>query len=412
MGLSSPGSCAILKASLATNSGTLDLRGMCREVKIHESMLRPFIVLDMQIIDPTNFGNEVRIVGGEELSFVASNVYGDVYDIKLQATKQTNEIMSASLRSQGSTISFAGPAFFKNKSAKVQESFKNIPGSAAIQKIQQKYLGGGLNKMIASMGMLAEKQPYIVHNQRPLEAIKKIRYGITATTSAATGAYAFYQDIKGMNLVPLAHAFGQSAMDEFVQDGTVGRSFLDVFRLESQIIAFAGGTSFGGGSMDPAMIAQSSSAATHKFDFQAKKFFKGMPKKISAGLGGFPLGGVLAQIAGEAATHYIAHDPNVNMISPDEVKAAGEKLIAHLAQSAGSFTMAVLLDRGIHLTAGENVNAKLAAPRGDLTGRSSQQNRLGGKALIVNLCHHIKNYDSQPQGTTILECSQGGTNLS
>lgn len=413
MTISPPGSVAFLKASLKTNRGVIDLREMCREVRIHESMMRPYVVMDMTVIDRTNFGNEIRIVGGEELTFVFTNVFGNVRELNLIATKQTNEIMSSGLRAQGSAISFAGPTFLKNKTNKVQESFKNIPGSAAIGQLAKKYLGEGVNKLITSRGMLAEKQPYIVHNQRPLEAITKIRHGLTSLTNSSTGAFAFYADKKGLCLVPLAHAFGQGEMDKFFQDGTVGSSFLDTLRLESQIIAFQGGTSFGSGAMEPGNIAASASAATHSFDFQAKKFIKGMVKKANAGLPGFPLSGTaLGAVANEAATHYIPHDPKMNLISPEKDKAAGEKLLGYLAQSGGTFTMMVLLDRGIHLTVGENVNAVLAAPRGDITSPGMGYNRLGGKALIVNLCHHLKNYDSQPQGTTILECAQGGLNIS
>jgi hypothetical protein len=409
MGIAAPGSIAIRKATLKTNNGQMDLRQVCREVRIYESMMRPFIVMDMQCVDPTNFGSQLRITGGEELEFVASNVYGQIYEAKLLATKQTNEVMSSGLRAQGSTISFAGPTYFANKSAKVQESFRNVPGSSAINSIQSKYLGGSFHKLITSKGFLAEQQPYIVNNKSPFDAIKDIRYAITPMMGSTTGAYAYYADKIGHCLVPLQHAFQQGPRDQFIQDGTVGRSFLDVLRLESQIIAFQGGTSFGGGSMDPGDLVRNQSASTHRFDFQQKKFIKGMNKKVDAGLPGFPLAGKIASAA-STAMHYIAHDPNLNAISPEFEKAAGEKLLGHLAQSGGTFTMMVLFDRGINLTAGENVFAKLASPLGDLTGFQVGNNRLGGKALMVNVCHHLKNYDSQPQGTTILECSQGGVN--
>ncbi len=410
MGLATPGSMAIITANLRTNSGTLNLKEHLREVKVFESMMRPYRVIEMHVIDSTNFGNIVRIAGGEELSLVISNVYGERLDITAKAVKQTNDVMAAGLKASGSTITFADDSYFRNKTTKVQGSYQNIPGSSVIQEITSKYLGGSIGRLTASKGLIAEKQPYIISNKRPWDAIKQIRYNLTSTQFSKSGAYAYFRDKAGMVLQPLEQMFAEATpLGSFIQDATVGRSFLDIFRLESQIIAFQGGTSFGGGSMDPAESMKNESGVTHRYDFQEKKFNKGPVRgsPIPSIGTAFPLlNNLFGQI--ERSTHYIPHDPNLRQLSPEEEKGQGEKLLGHLAQSGGGYTMIVLFDRGINLTVGQGVHAKLASPRGDFTDAPFQQQRLGGKALVVNLCHHLKNFDTQPQGTTIVECSQGG----
>jgi hypothetical protein len=408
-----PGQVAIVKCQINTNSGPIDLRQFRLDIRVYESMMRPYQIVEMHVIDLTNFGNTVRIEGGEELTLTAMNVYGQEFDIKAKAIKQTGEVSSSGLRAQGTQISFADDSYFRNRTTKVQAAYKNIPGSQVIAQISQQFLGAPISRLTASKGFIASPEPYIIHNKRPWDAIKQIRFGLTSAQDAATGAFAYYKDKFGMCLVPLAQAFREASPEaEFVQDGTVGKSFLDVNRLERQIIALQGGATFSG-SFDPGGAVQAASGVTHSFDFTAKKFVQGLVNKtaMASGLPGVSAiaGAAFSALGnGERTTHYVPHDPNLRRQDPRAEKNQGEKLLGYTAQGAGAFTMMVLFDLGINLTVGRGVFAKLAPPVGDLTGAFELNTRLGGRALVINLCHHWKNYDSQPQGTTTIECSQGG----
>ncbi len=90
------------------------------------------------------------------------------------------------------------------------------------------------------------------------------------------------------------------------------------------------------------------------------------------------------------------------------MKAGGENKSAELAQDGPGYSMQVLFDLGCKLTVGRGVHATPVVPRGDVTGVYNGPRRAGGLGLIINLTHHIKNYDTKPQGITTVECSQGG----
>lgn len=417
--LTVPGKAAVISAVLQSQrGGEIDLREMIRELKIFQSMMRPYLVVDMSIIDRNNFGNEVQIVGGEPCVLKIANADSDILELKLQCVSQKNELMSNTLRAQGSTISMAGEAYFQDQTSKIQMSFRHTLASDAIAKIA-KMIGISKLKIEPTKNFLGEREPYIIQNKRALAAIDAIRSLSTGVKNPATGALAFFADTDGTNLLSLATAMQSPIMDKFVQDGTIGKdAWKAVEQLKSQVIGFQGGTSFSGGagSAAPAAIAGSRNPVTHTLDTGEKKYNRGLPKTMNFSFGNIiPLGSGLNNLLSgsvETALSFVAHDPRLNRISPVAEKAGGERFLGYLLQNGGSFTCAVLFDRGMKLNVGRKVDVLIPPPIGDQTspygGKSTNRTRLGGEALIVNLVHHIKNYDTYPQGITILECSQGG----
>lgn len=407
MSFPSPGSVGLRSLKLKTNSGTVDLRMHTFEIRVFESMMRPYIVTEISILDTNNFGNTLRIEGGEEITGAAQTAEGTILEISGKAFKQeTGDSIGKSI---GTVIHFASQPYFGNKSNKVQGAWKNIIGTDLINQISSRYLGTSITNMIPSKGFLAEKEPYILNNIIPLDAISKIRYGLTSVLNSTTGAYTFFENKFGMNLVPLEQLYDTlSPMQYFIQDSTIGSDFLDMKRITKQIISFKAGASFGGSAVDPAELFRNSKVENHKFDLNSKKFTRGMPTNIPFPSLGVSLPGNFNFGLNAGNFSFTLRDSNLRKYEPMDEKAGGEKMLGHTVQGSGTWTMTVLLDRGLRLTAGKGVHATPLLPRGDITGSMSNNNRLGGLALVVNVCHLVKNYDSKPQGFTTVECAQGG----
>lgn len=387
-GLPPPGSCELTTCTIA---GT-QLKAHVREIKIYESILRPYILVELTMYDHHNWGNTLKLEGGEPVALVITNAFGTRYDWKGVVAKQKGEFAATGGRTVGTVISATDPAFIENPSAKVVGSWQNVPGTNVINEIHDQYLNStGIYRMSPSLGMIGEKEPFIISNDRPWDAIAKIRRQITSMAFPDSGAYAYYRDNKGFALMPLEQLFAEmsSGAMTFIQDATVGKSFLDMHKLHTQILAFKSSTSVGGGNINKASRNRPASPIVNVWDVMGNTFNK--------------------LTEGKSQSHYIPHDRQLNKIAPKQLKAGGENKMGEMTQDGPGYAMQILFDLGCKLTVGRGVIAKPVVPQGDLTTPNySGARRAGGLGLIINLTHHIKNYDTKPQAITTLECSQGG----
>lgn len=412
MPLLAPGSVGILHLYLRTNKGYVDLKRHTKEIRIFESMMRPYIVTEVALLDSNNFGNTLRIEGGEELSGSALTAEGSYVEFSGKCFKQdTGDSVGKSV---GTLLHFATEAYFGNKENKVTGAWTNIIGTDLISQIANKYLGKSISKLIPSLGFHAENQPYKLNNVIPFDAINQIRQKLTSAAFSKTGAYTFFQNNIGLNLIPLEQLFSELApQGYFIQDPTIGSSFLDIKRITSQIISFKAGSSFGGSTVDPSNMYRNLKTENHNFNLNKGKFTRGQPENTYIPRLGvsipFNIERNIGKIAGNFS--FTLDDLNLRQLNPEKIKANGEKVLGYMTQGSGTWTMTVLLDRGVKLTVGKGVYAKPLLPIGDLTSMDGMENRLGGEALVVNLTHLIKNYDVKPQGFTTVECAQGGFNV-
>lgn len=380
------------------------------ELKIYESLMRPFIVTEIVFTDTNNFGNIMRIEGGESLSGIAVTSSNSEIIIKGRAYKQeTGENVGKSV---GSIVHFATEAYFGNKTNKVTLSRPNAVGSSLIQEIASTYLGKPITKLIPSKGLISEREPYQIRNELPLDAINKIRKAITSVTHSSTGAYTFFENKYGLNLLPLEGLFSEPSNGKFIQKETLGTNFTDMAELPEQIIGFRGGSSFGGSAMGVGeLIRNITGVETNSFNTNEKSYTPGnstRPPMVS--LGSFFAGlGLIGKRSQAANFLHKVTDTSLRKFEPMKEKGAGEKALGGRIQGSGSYTMTVLLDEGSKLTAGQMVEAYPLYPKEDLTEK--YPNRFGGRALVVNCMHLIRNYATRPQGITIVECAQGGFNV-
>jgi hypothetical protein len=387
----------------------INMRIFVREIKIFESLMRPFQTAEVLIIDSQNIINENKWNGGEsvELSFDAGE--GEIYSTKLKVLSVADIKNFPSLRAQSYIFNLVGESFFNNKLSKVQMTFQNISGARAIEKLHNTYLhpSDASLSIVDSKGFIAEAAPYIISNQYPFEAITDIRGRLTHSTYKS-GAFAYYRDKDSYNLCPIEKMFKEMKVNfSFEQNSTIGKDFTDIMRQYKNIIGFKLGTSF-----NPA--GKNSSAEMQRVGKNVITNIVNVAENYSKGQMRNPLDSINSQggFASDSsslpyarAIRNIINDYKINKISPIAEKIDSEQLYGKMIQDGTACTISVLIEGGLYCTVGKGVYAGISAPVG--MSNQSGANQLKGNYLVVNLCHHLKLFDIAPQGVTTMEIAKG-----
>lgn len=388
------------------------------EIKMYQSIMRPYIVCDFIMADRQGFGNKIKLSGGEPVEFLVESRDRIMLQWKGNVTKQDGEMVLEEKKARGTTITATNQAYLHNEINKVTGSWKNVPGSSVIQEIHKTYLGGEpMHRFSPSAGMIGMQQPFVVRDEKPFNAITKIRNEITAAAAAKSGAYTYFRDINGYVLMPLEQLFAEAFGRTFYEDERMGTELSDAFRTHDRMLDFKAMTTFEGSSTGIAAIASAmGNQMTNLLEAQSQKFTKGQPTSPGAP----NISGVTGAIGGafgfkpviNSLLNYVLHDKQrVGPISQKAQKAPGEKAMGETVQNGPGYKMAVLFDLGAELTVGRGVVANVIPPSaGTQRGmRNMPKDGAGGLGLIVNLTHTLKNVaDTRPEGITVVECSQGG----
>lgn len=391
-----------------------DLLNYLAEVKIYESILRPFIVCDFMMRDFDGVGSTLRLTGGEPVYLRVTSREDKTIRWRGYVTKQSGDIDLSKKQTRGTTITATTAPYIFNEASKVTRSFIGVPGSQVIQEIHNKYLGGEpIHRISPSLGAIAEKEPYHIRDEKPFDAIAKIRYAITSAAYSRTGAYTYYRDMDGQVLMPLEGLFKEAASGAliFTERETIGSSALDIHKTNDNILDFKAMTTFSGTSSGIAGIAQAVSRVESDLWqwLNVNNYVQGTPQQISIpqlGTGKFNFAGNFG--AGVSSRNYPVNDKRINKISPQSIKASGEKVTAEMVQNGPGYKMAVLFDLGAFLTVGRGVIAEPLVQE-DRPLSTTFREAMGGLGLIINLTHTLKNImETRTQGITVVECAQGG----
>jgi hypothetical protein len=386
-----------------------DLLGYLAEIKMFQSILRPFIVCDFTMRDFDGVSSTLRLTGGEPVYFRVTSREGHTIRWRGYVSKQTGEVDLDRKQARGSIITATTATYIYNEASKITDTWRGIPGSEVIRQIHNQYLGGEpFSRMSVANGLISEQEPYSVRDEKPFDAIAKIRYAITSAAHPRTGAYTYYRDINGQCLMPLEALFNEAASGAliFTERETIGSSAMDVHLTNDNILDFKAMTTFGGTSSGIASIAQAvRRVETDLWQWlNVNNYVQGTPQQISIpslGSGSFSFGRSFG--AGVSSRNYPVNDKRINRISPQSIKAAGEKVTAEMVQNGPGYKMAVLFDLGAHLTCGRGVIAEpISLAR--LSRNARLRETTGGLGLIVNLTHTLKNIlETRPQGITALD---------
>jgi hypothetical protein len=392
----------------------VDFRNHINQARIYETISKPYLTANLTIIDNNNLIDNMQIKGTPvSISFDAGD--GLVYDAELYVLKHHGEKSSQSLRSTIYTIDCIGEEYFQDKKALVQQSFKHITGTQAIQKLHSEFIGSSALRILAqSIGPLS-LQPYTISSVKPFTAISDIRKRLLYP-QYPTGLTLYYRDRDSHVLGPLEALFDQlSAQQTFYQEATWGKNWFDVVRAQNAIINAASlsdeNDEAGRGSLKD--IADKQYQEKKVFDWRTKslkinkKANKINPGKLVGALEDFSslLQGLPGGHGGKP--NYMTMDGSHLPVQQDHSqKTEEEQLYRALIKNGPRINVEVPCQSGFQCTVGKGVYLNLLPPIGDVDDIGP--NLVSGLYLVSDLVHVLASDDRQMTGKTIMTCARGG----
>lgn len=383
-----------------------DLTQHLNRLRVYETILKPYLTAKATIIDNANILENLGLVGGEEIQFVIDAGDNRIYEQKMNLLAVKGEKSTQNLRTIIYEIDMIGDTYFNDKKSLVQQSFKGIPGTQAIQILHSTYLGGALEILSQSMGPIS-LQSYIVSAKKPMTAIndiaKRLNYG-----QHNSGNTLYFRDAKQHVLGPLEALFSRlSSQQEFIQEATWGKDWYDIIRAQNAIISAAAEVDVSkngrGGMQDVSSVATQEKKV---FDFRLKEV---VVDKMASKIPGAAKS-LLAPILGGGGSH--GGVPNYSTMDSSHLpkqtdpsnKTEAERLYSAMTRNGPMITVKVPIQSGILCTVGKGCTLKLLPAMGDA---NIIQNSMSGLYLIMNLCHDCKADDRMVNATTTMECAKG-----
>lgn len=387
----------------------VDVRLLTQKISVYETVCKPYISGEVTILDNNNVINNLRLRGGEPISFAFDGGGGRTYSCDHFITSISDSKQSQNKRAVIYTIQTVGPSFMYDRANLVQRSDVNIPGSAVIQSIFGQFLSGDapLN-IFPSLGLIAKTEigGFVTANKKPFTAIgdiaKRLTYG-----GYKTGSTVFFRNRDEYVVAPLEHLFATASPQEFYeQRSTWGSEWHHVFTSTNAIIQAAtinkGENDSGiGGATNLAMAA---GGALNLFDIaKGEEAIPAMFGQIAKAIGsGADIGGVSRFVRGKLGgiQNVLQMDGRRNDPSQDQsLNAVQENMFKAQVKDAPQYLIKVPIQTGLNATVGRGVRAKLLPPNGD--GSKGAQ-RLPENFLVADLCHECFFDKREVQATTTL----------
>jgi hypothetical protein len=393
-----------------------DVKFFVKSLNVHETVCKPYLTAQVVIDDMDNIINKLKLVGGEEVYF---SFYGNEfrsYSAKLNVLKISDATQALNLRHMIYTIELIGKAYFNDRVNLVQQAFKGLTGTDAIQKLHGQYVGGDapLSILASSFGLLTKNNAYTVKATKPFKAIDDIRKTLNFA-QYKTGNNLYYRDRDQYVLAPLEQLFSQlSPQESFIQKSTWGATLSD-YALAYRAIMEAKLDVHG----NPSGIGELASVANQAktvFDLNLMRVVnKKFPTQISPGK---VVGNALVNLIGsilQGKTN--GGEPNYHVMDSDQrsketdtsEKTERERLYAATAKAGPRLNIKVPIQGGVNCTVGKGIYATLQPPIGDADLSNLSPNYYKGNWLVIDLTHSLK-LDSSTlyNGTTMLKCIRGG----
>lgn len=395
----------------------VDFTSHVNQLRVYESIKKPYLTAKITIIDNNNVLDNMGLVGGEPVEFsFDGGPETPSYDASLHVLTIKGQKSNESLRAQIYDVECIGVAYFNDKKALVQQSFKFLPGTEAIAKIHGQFIGtdAGLRILAQSIGPLS-LQSYIVSAQKPFKAINDIKKRLNFA-GFQTGSCLYFRDAQSYVLAPLEALFAQlSAQQTFFQEATWGKNWFDEVRAQNSIISAVADVDYNdSGRTSMKDIADKVSQEKKVFDFRIKDLAVNKMAGIP-GIGavvGSAMSVASAVLSGGIGGH--GGRPNYSVMDSAHLpaqldpsnKAEAEQLYQALIKNGPTITVKVPIQSGIQCTVGKGADLKLLPPVGDVNNIGP--NMASGMYMITDLMHYLCSDDRQMTGVTIFQAAKGG----
>lgn len=361
-------------------------------LKVYESVCKPYLTGDALIIDNNNLINVLNLQGGETVTFDVITDGGRNYSQTMYILKIKNVVSNQSGRAQSYTLELISKEYFGDRANLVQQSFKDITGTDAIQKIHSRFVGNQLNIPVPSSGLLF-KNPNVVSGTKPFKAIDDLRR-IISFAGFQTGLTSYFRDRNLVNLIPVEYMFrNMSVQQEFVQKTTWGSDYRDVFHWENAIIS---ATTTIGDKGSYASMLEMSAAQAQEYKvmdvFSNKKIFEVAASALKSVLGGVGAGGHGGR------QNYLTIDSQ--KIPKENVRRTDKETLLR-AKITSNLVIKVPIQTGLNCTVGKGIFCRLLAPIGDKDPSNIQPTN-AGQSLVADIMHEFHFDDSLMPGTSTI----------
>lgn len=390
----------------------VDIVRHVKVARVFETLCKPYLTGQLELIDTNNFVENMGLVGGETVSF-AINTTESRRDVELQILSFHGQQSTTNKRSMHYTFELIGSEYFGDRSNIVQQAFSGTTATDACSSIYGSYLGGGLDVMVPSSGLIGKDNSYIVKGAKPFKAVNDLKK-IMTFSSYSTGNVLNWRDRDGSHLAPMEHLFRtMSAQDIFWERGTWGASIHDLARVENAIIT---SSSLANESGRAGLKAVSSTGMGERkvMDFLTNKHtFNTMASSFAGGsFSGAGLGSLLGSLGGVVGGHGGEHNYYLNDSSriPNQFvrQTDAEKSYGAQVSSGPQYTIQVPIRSGIRCVVGKGIDARLLPPIGDQTSPFMGESQVGGLMLVVDAMHEAHLDDIQMGGTSTFRVCKGG----
>jgi hypothetical protein len=384
----------------------LDIKGtdctkLAHCVRIYESMCKPYRTFEFVMLNTDGQINELSLQIGDTVEFVIANGERATYSATTYVIGLPEQFSTDGIRKDMVTIVTASAPFMQDRGALVQESYKNMPISTAIQMISGQYLKTGI-RLMPSLGMIATDSSggVRINNEKPFTAIRNLANRMTYG-GVGTGSTVFFEDKDGLVMGPLENFFtNMSVATDIIQKDTWGSSWRHLFAGEEakkailaskvyhrEVPAEEGGQTGSSGSA----IAAASQAKTlvdvgsKGIEVTPTRVFNTISTVVPF-IGRY--GGVRNILNMDSSRNSPSIDPSV--------KAEMEKAFRAKVRDGTNFLIKTTMDSGFKMTVGKGVEVVLAAPL------LSPYNAIQGNLLIADLMHEAFFDNREVMGTTTL----------
>jgi len=228
VGLPQPTKCRVRFLSI----GPVRLEELVISFKVFGSIHTPYLKGVMELMDHTNFVENLGLVGGEPVTYSWDAGEGRVFSGTLYLLNLKGEQPEPGLRAQRYTAELIGKEFFIDKQNHVQQSFAGMPAGAAIGKIHGQYFPTSLS--VEAQGSSLGQQ-FIISSQPPFTAIDQIR---KTPNWGSTGNPMYFRDFDRSRLATLEQLIAGANGPRFIQKATWGVDWVrDQVEAQFAIIA-------------------------------------------------------------------------------------------------------------------------------------------------------------------------------
>ncbi len=268
--------------------------------------------------------------------------------------------------------------------------FKNIIGTAAAQAVHGRYIGGALNTIMGSLGMLS-KESLTLKSIKPFKAMDEIRQRLSFPGN--DGNCLYFKNNRGHQFGPLSGFMAQAGVDQtFKQKTTWGRNFIkDSFEAQWAILFCAADVSDQKpGSTGAQNRGESKGQGRTVYDTRLKSIIE----KMNPGGGG-------------KANFHLHDGAFVDKAVAPWAKLLQENIFRAAVKDGPMMTFKVPIQGGLGITCGRGCYLDILPAIGDLTNpnRVSSQS---GKYMIAKLCHELFLDDRTMNATTTCEAYKIG----